>query len=342
MTTSRLRALVLLLGFAFLALSADGAARHAWADAAIADDYEDNDFAPPPGDPWYEPPPQQRGPRPNAADRLVFKMRIAPHWFDENNRFWYRNDLPAGAKEFILVDAKDGTAALAFDHQKLAAALSKAIGGTVYKADRLPFDEIDFVDGSKAVRFVFDKATWKCSLDDYTCSRTEPGKAATPSSPDGDENAPRRRRPAGERQGPDAPGARQGLRSPDGKWTAFVKDRNVFVRAEGKSEEIPLSKDGKEGLAYGRLSWSPDSKTLVAFRIEPGERKEVYLIESSPPGGGRAKLRPRPTPCPATSSPPTSSTSSTSPRRKRSVPRSIGSTSGAGRPLGRGRAAFHL
>ena len=52
--------------------------------------------------------------------------------------------------------------------------------------------------------------------------------------------------------------------------------------------------DGKEGLAYGRLSWAPDSKTLVAFRIEPGERKEVYLIQSSPPGGGRAKFRPRP------------------------------------------------
>src|SRR5205085_1139462 len=52
--------------------------------------------------------------------------------------------------------------------------------------------------------------------------------------------------------------------------------------------------DGKEGLAYGMLSWSRDSKALAAFRIEPGERKEVYLIESSPPGGGRAKLRTRP------------------------------------------------
>ena len=109
MTTSRLRRAGAPSRFALLALSADGAARHAWADAAIADDYEDNDFAPPPGDPWYAPPPQQRGPRPNAADRLVFKMRIAPHWFDENNRFWYRNDLPGGAKEFILVDAKEGT-----------------------------------------------------------------------------------------------------------------------------------------------------------------------------------------------------------------------------------------
>src|SRR5262249_55259530 len=48
------------------------------------------------------------------------------------------------------------------------------------------------------------------------------------------------------------------------------------------------------GLAYGMLSWAPDSRTLAAFRIEPGERKEVYLIESSPKEGGRAKLRTRP------------------------------------------------
>src|SRR5262249_27166049 len=31
----------------------------------------------------------------------------------------------------------------------------------------------------------------------------------------------------------------------------------------------------------------------AAFRIEPGDRKEVYLIQSSPPGGGRAKLQQR-------------------------------------------------
>ena len=64
--------------------------------------------------------------------------------------------------------------------------------------------------------------------------------------------------------------------------------------AQGKSEATQLIRDGRPELSYGRLSWSPDSKTLVAFRIEPGERKEVYLIQSSPPGGGRAKFRTRP------------------------------------------------
>ena len=80
-------------------------------------------------------------------------MRIAPHWFDRNNRFWYRNDLPGGAREFILVDAERGTRTPAFDHRKLALALAKAAGGQAHPADRLPFDEIEFVDGSKAVRF---------------------------------------------------------------------------------------------------------------------------------------------------------------------------------------------
>src|SRR5262249_35091417 len=55
-----------------------------------------------------------------------------------------------------------------------------------------------------------------------------------------------------------------------------------------------LSKDGTARDSYGMLEWAPDSKTLVAWRIEPGETKEVYLIRSSPPGGGRATLERRP------------------------------------------------
>src|SRR5262249_13095573 len=82
-------------------------------------------------------------------------------------------------------------------------------------------------------------------------------------------------------------------RSPDGKWTAFIKDYNLYVRAAEGGKEIQVSQDGKAGLAYGLPHWAPDSKTLAAFRIEPGDRKEVYLIESSPRGGGRAKLHQR-------------------------------------------------
>jgi hypothetical protein len=65
---------------------------------------------------------------------------------------------------------------------------------------------------------------------------------------------------------------------------------SLFVPSPVKSN----SAGREEGLAYARFTWSPDSKTLVAFRTEPGERKEVYLVESSPRDGGRAKLQTRP------------------------------------------------
>jgi dipeptidyl aminopeptidase/acylaminoacyl peptidase/uncharacterized protein (DUF885 family) len=257
-------------------------------------------------------PPQRRGRGRPAAP--VYKMQVTPHWFDNGRRFWYRNDTRGGAKEFVLVDAEKGQRGPAFDHQKLAAALSKAAAAK-YTADRLPFDSIEYLDGVKAVRFQVGAATWKCDLATYECTPVERRGASEPRTqrsgvsggqtaysaalrarlgqdeespwvddpaPQAEQQPPRRRRPDGGE-----------ARSPDRKWTAFVKENNVWLRdADGK--EVRLSEDGKEGLNYGMLSWSPDSKALAAFRIEPGERKEVYLIESSPPGGGRAKLRTRP------------------------------------------------
>ncbi|HZY87902.1 MAG TPA: DPP IV N-terminal domain-containing protein, partial [Gemmataceae bacterium] len=202
-------------------------------------------------------PPQRqgRGRRPPAG---VYKTQLTPHWFDDNRRFWYRNDTRVG-KEFVVVDAEKGQRAPAFDHEKLAAALSKA-AAVKYQADKLPFDSIEYLDGAKAVLFQVGKSNWKCDLTSYECAPADRGPATE--------------RPA-QRQPPRRPRQpNRVVRSPDGKWTALLKNNNVWLRAaDGKEEQ--LSQDGKEGLAYGLPSWSPDSKALAAFRIEPGERKEV-------------------------------------------------------------------
>ena len=225
----------------------------------------------------------QRGQRGQDRDR-VYKSRVTPHWFQNNTRFWYRNSLSGGAQEFILVNAESGKRTPAFDHAKLAAALSKASGKDTYKADRLPFTAIQFTDDAKAMLFKAADITWKCDLTSYECAKTE--EKFDP-APEPDDTSPRRRQRDGDSSD------RTSDRSPDGKWTAAIKDHNLVIRAQDELE-IQLTQDGKEGLAYARPSWSPDSKTLVAFRVEPGERKEVHLVESSPSGGGRAKLQTRP------------------------------------------------
>jgi len=235
----------------------------------------------------------QGGFRPSRPVEGVYKDRITPRWLTGNTRFWYRNDLAGKTKEFVLVDAERGTREPAFDHARLAAALSKAAGAE-YKANQLPFDTIEFADDGKTVRFTVDQTTWACDLASYICTRTDLGPIQAPvGQGEGTSRFGRRGQGSGRERGPS-------MDSPDGKWTAFVKDNNACVRSKTDNQEVRLSTDGAEGNAYGMLSWAPGTgeaclaPTLVAWRIEPGDGKEVYLVESSPAGGGRAKLSKRP------------------------------------------------
>ena len=79
--------------------------------------------------------------------------------------------------------------------------------------------------------------------------------------------------------------------SPDGRWRAFVKEFNVWIVDTKSGDETQLSHDGRAGDAYGDpLAWSPDSRKLVAVRVEPGQEHKVYLVESSPKDQLQPKL----------------------------------------------------
>ena len=90
---------------------------------------------------------------------------------------------------------------------------------------------------------------------------------------------------------------RESAASPDGKWTAFIKDNNVSLR-DKDNQEIPLTTVGTATNAFTWLAWAPDSRSLVMFRTEPGDNKEVYMIETSPKDQLTAKLHTRPYPRP--------------------------------------------
>ena len=82
------------------------------------------------------PPERNRGPRDGGK---VYRNRVVPNWMEGTNKFWYRNDLPQGGKEFILVDAKLGKRELAFDHE----AVAKSLGPNT-KSTHLPIERLDF------------------------------------------------------------------------------------------------------------------------------------------------------------------------------------------------------
>ncbi|MDD7247912.1 MAG: prolyl oligopeptidase family serine peptidase [Prevotellaceae bacterium] len=79
--------------------------------------------------------------------------------------------------------------------------------------------------------------------------------------------------------------------SPDGKWLAFIKNDNVFVRSTDGKEERQLSTLGTAGNYYSSyIQWSPDGKYLATCRIRPAEKRYVYYVESSPTDQLQPKL----------------------------------------------------
>jgi hypothetical protein len=179
-------------------------------------------------------------------------------WLGKSDRFWYRKSVKGG-HQFVLVDAQTNARRPAFDHERLAAALSSAAGDD-YAGVTLPFNTFSFVDNETAVSAAANGSTWKCRLSDYECEWTAiaGGRGAAPQE---------RSRP-----------------SPDKKWEAVVDNFNVAVRAAGAQTLTRLSTDGSEGQPYTSSSivWSPDSKKLAVYRVRPGYRRDVHYVESSP------------------------------------------------------------
>ena len=86
------------------------------------------------------------------------------------SRFWYRKSVQGG-NEFVLVDAETLAKKPAFDHEKLAAALSTANNGK-YNARTLPFSTFRFVENERSIEFTLGGSTWRCDLQDYACKAT--------------------------------------------------------------------------------------------------------------------------------------------------------------------------
>src|SRR5262249_60586005 len=73
--------------------------------------------------------------------------------------------------EFMLVDPARGTRGPAFDHAKVAAALSTA-AGTKYDAFKLPFQQIDFSADGKTISFNVERRRWTCDVQGNQCTAT--------------------------------------------------------------------------------------------------------------------------------------------------------------------------
>lgn len=203
--------------------------------------------------------------------RRVPGSALTPHWLNAGTRFWYR----VGTR-YVLVDPAEGGRRAAFDHDRLAAALSETSGHAATGAD-LPITAVEIRDDD-TVRFTAFEKRWEWSDD------------------------------AGLRVDERAPHVPGEVPSPNEEWIAFRRDGNIWVRRAGGDEEFALTDDAEPDFDYGGLPdttgakalmrvlglpplsilhWSPDSTRILVQRIDQRDLPELVLVESTPPGGGR-------------------------------------------------------
>ena len=190
--------------------------------------------------------------------------RVRATWLT-GDRFWYRDAGPDGI-QFVIVDAATGARQPAFDHGKIAAALSAA-AGRKYESTHLPFTTFEFSADEKTISFTLRGQDWKCDLGDKNTCAVE-GKAREDGGP------------------------RPEVKSPDGKTAAFIRDWNLWARDLGTGKETQLTTDGVKDFGYATdnagwthsdrpiLLWSPDSKKIATFQQDQRGAGEMYLVET--------------------------------------------------------------
>lgn len=199
---------------------------------------------------------------------------VVPHWVDQTSAFWYVRQTEKG-KEYVKVDAASKKRTALFDQQKMASALTEKAGREI-NAYNLPLQNCRLNISLDTLRFQLDGKFWAYSIKNNRLL----DEGAIPSR-------------GKERHWMEVDDEKEGspVTSPDGKWTAFIKNDNVYVREVATGKEKQLSQDGTLSNYYSSyIQWSPDSKSVVSCRIRPVEKRYVYYVESSPADQAQPKL----------------------------------------------------
>jgi dipeptidyl aminopeptidase/acylaminoacyl peptidase len=192
---------------------------------------------------------------------LVYGGAVSPEWLDDG-RFWYRNDIPGG-HEFVIADPAAAQKGRAFDHDRVARALSAALGVT-FSGLELPIESIDFEDHDLLLE-LDEHGHVVCDVIEYTCESAEPELAPVR----GDE-----------------------VVSPDGRSVVFIRGHDLWVRDRATGEETRLTTDGIEDFGYGTnnagwvrrdrpvVKWSPDSRKIATFQHDARGVGMMYLTRT--------------------------------------------------------------
>lgn len=199
-------------------------------------------------------------------NELVYDQVTEINWIDSSSVFWYRIKTRDGIK-YQLVDAQKRSKKIAFDTDKLVEVLNQQLEKDI-SANDLVLRDLRFDEDKKTIHFNLKKAYWTCELKKYELKKDSVEK---------DRNSDRYWGGFFDEKSNDP------VPSPNGEWTAFTRENNVYIKDNETNKQFQLSFDGAPGDFYSSFfSWSPDSKKLAVNKVRKNEDRYIYFIESSP------------------------------------------------------------
>ncbi|MGB1263692.1 MAG: DPP IV N-terminal domain-containing protein [Cognaticolwellia sp.] len=201
------------------------------------------------------------------TDKLVTGNLDYPTW-TENNQLTYRSHTAQGQRFFIL-DPSTKQKQLAFDHQKLANALTRALVKEAEQENKqdldqadLPFNHFELLSNNR-ISVDIDDRLYQCDLENYRCQHAS--------------NAVKENE----------------FISPDGKQAVFIRQHNLWLRNLNDNSEKQLTTDGIKDFGYATnnagwlrsdkpvVKWSPDSKKLTTFKHDGRNVGEMGIVSTA-------------------------------------------------------------
>lgn len=218
---------------------------------------------------------------PKNTAKLVKNAAIRLNEVAGSADLWYKIQTEKGEKYFYF-EGKEKKVREAFDHDKLALSISLFLGKEV-RPDSLALQRLVFHPDKNRIEFRLNKKNLEVNLADFTVRERKAEK----------------------------PLPKNQSESPDKKWRVEVKNYNLFLIDTETGEETQLTTDGVEKYEYATeqswykktdvseeekydpsifVNWSSDSKKLMTYRLDRRKVGKLYLYQSLPDSGFRAKV----------------------------------------------------
>ncbi|WP_323028330.1 S9 family peptidase [Gelidibacter japonicus] len=208
----------------------------------------------------------------NLNNKTVFNLYTQVYWFKDNSGIWFV-DHDKNGKTYKTLSFKNNRVQPMFDHDKLAQELSK-LAENKLESGQLSLSNIERTkDGH--LKFNFESKTYILDLKTYQLQIEKEEKKEEKNEFE--------------------------TKSPDGKWIAYSKDYNLYIKSTTTGQEYQLSHDGKRDYEYAtyygwydiiegenaerpkrfRVNWSKDSKWIGADVVDFRNAEKMYLLDHS-------------------------------------------------------------